>query len=337
MDDETPFFITEFRKKTFVSAYSNDKYMATFVGRPPRLSHRYCVLQLPLDLNDNQTMSNGLDLDNAIATLDDEGWNQRGTIHRCTFARIFAQNARIREDILEISLGVLQEDIVLRAEAIEKRTIQMWENLPHFLRIDPQNSWNIKRAPIELLFLVYIRLENLNHQFLLQRTLVKRASTHTAKLLVIARDIFSNVLTIVNNRDSVRDFQIDFMLIICTHGLPSSAVLAVELLRQEQTSGSTSQPLPRSETIQDLSVFIACLGSIRPDSGSFSICERGCKFLKRILDTILSSAPAATSDLSTLAAQDPSWSTPLFDGNDGDFMRWLETMECEQESWTNFS
>ena len=337
MDDETPFFITEFRKKTFVSAYSNDKYMATFVGRPPRLSHHYCLLQLPLDLNDNQTMSNGLDLDNAIATLDDEGWNQRGTIHRCTFARIFAQNARIREDILEISLGVLQEDMVLRADTIEKRAIQMWENLPHFLRIDHQNSWNIKRAPVELLFLVYIRLENLTHQFLLQRTLIKRASTHTAKLLIIARDIFSNVLTIVNNRDSVRDFQIDFMLIICTHGLPSSAVLAVELLRQEQTSGSTSQPLPRSETIQDLSVFIACLGSIRPDSGSFSICERGCKFLKRILDTILSSAPAATSNLSTLDAQDPSWSTPLFSGNDGDFMRWLETMECEQESWTNFS
>lgn len=337
VDDETPFFITEFRKKTFVTAYSNDKYTATFFGRPPRLSHRYCLLQLPLDLNDNQTMSDGLDLDNAIATLDDEGWNQRGTIHRCTFARIFAQNARIREDILEISLGVFEEDIVSRAETIERRTIQMWESLPQFLRLDSQNPWNIKRAPVELLFLVYIRLENLNHHFLLQRTLIKRASTDTIKLLATAKDIFSNVLTIVNNRDSIRDFQIDFMLIICTHGLPSSAVLAVELLRQEQNGGCMSEPLPRSETIQDLSVFVACLGSIRPDNGSYSICERGRRFLKRILDTILSPGPAATPGLSSLGPQDPSWSTPLFSGNDGDFMRWLETMECEQGSWTNFN
>lgn len=338
VDADTPFFITEFRKKVFVSAYSNDKYMATFLGRPPRLTHRYCRIQLPLDLTDAQIMSDGLDLDNAIGTLDNEGWNQRGTIHRCTFARIVAQNARIREDILEISLGVHEQDIVLRAESIEKRAEEMWETLPEFLRLDSHNPWDIKRAPVELLFLVYVRLENLNHHFLLQRSLIKNTTSDTGKLLAIAKEIFLDVLIIVNNRDSIRDFQIDFLLILCTHGLPSSAVIAVELLRQEQNRGVSMNPLSRSDTIQDLSIFVGCLSSIRPDSGAYSICDRGRRFLKRILDTILSPATiAASSNLSILDFQDSSSSVPLFPGNDGDFMRWLETMEWEHENWTNFN
>ena len=30
--------------------YAVDKLMATFVGRPPRISRRYCSVQVPLDL-----------------------------------------------------------------------------------------------------------------------------------------------------------------------------------------------------------------------------------------------------------------------------------------------
>jgi hypothetical protein len=43
------------------------------------------------------------------------------------------------------------------------------------------------------------------------------------------------------------------------YGLPSAALLAIELLRQQQQNLSLSAEIPRSETIKNLSVFISSL------------------------------------------------------------------------------
>jgi len=52
----------------------------------------------------------------------------------------------------------------------------------------------------------------------------------------------------VNNRDAVHDFQLDFAQILCTQGLSVAAVIAVELLRQERNPGTSADPLPRMGT-----------------------------------------------------------------------------------------
>lgn len=92
VNKDCPFFIAEFRKRLFVIAYENDKYNSAFVGRPPHLTRKYCQIQFPLDLSDAELMSDGLDLEDAIGNLDDDGWNQKGTIQRCTFSRLNAYN-----------------------------------------------------------------------------------------------------------------------------------------------------------------------------------------------------------------------------------------------------
>jgi hypothetical protein len=345
VDDHTPFFISEIRKRLFVCAYENDKYTAAFIGRPPRLTRQYCLIQLPLDLNDAQTMSDGIDLENALANLDHDGWNRRGTVQRCTFARIFASNALITEEILEISIGQMPiEEIGQRAADIEMRATRIWDCMPSFLKVDREHPWDTKRAPIELLFLAYIKLANLGHHFLLQRTLIKKVGADSTRLLAVARETFDFILVLMNHRDFFRDFQMDITQLLCMNGIPAAAVVAVELLHQEQDPSSTSalaNPLPRSDTIQDLSVLVACLGSVRPESGGYAICERGKKFLKKILDTILSPAPSPTAVRSNSSVDemgDASFTTPLFHtGSDGDFVRWLETMEWEQETWTSFN
>ncbi|KAF2868108.1 hypothetical protein BDV95DRAFT_157941 [Massariosphaeria phaeospora] len=342
VDDNTPFFIAEFRKRLFVCVYENDKYSSAYTGRPPRLTRHYCRLQLPLDLTDAQTMSDGLDLENVLSELDAEGWNQRNQVQRCTFARIEAFSANFLEEILEISLGMLPtEEIIRRAADIEAREIETYEGLPPFLRIDDQNlSEHLRQAPYELLFLAYIKLGHLGHHFLLQRALVKKVGVDATKLLAICRETFSFILVLANNRDCLREFQVDLTQMFCINGVPAAAVIAVELLHQEQDPSSLSamtNPLPRSDTIQDLSAFVACLGAIRPENNSFLSCTRGRKFLKKILDTILDPTPLA-ANTSTEGLGDTSFTTPLFQtGNDGEFMRWLENMEWEQDSWINFN
>ncbi|KAF2631836.1 hypothetical protein BU25DRAFT_445890 [Macroventuria anomochaeta] len=348
VDDDTPFFIAELRKRLFICAYSNDKSSAVLAGRPPKLTRLYCRLQIPLDLTDDQTMSEGPELQAAIAELDEEGWNQEGAVQRSTFARISVTNALATEEILEISLGYLPyEEIVRRAADIEARALKSWDDLPEFLRIDISDPWSSQRSPLELLFLIFIRLASLDHHFLLQRTLSKKvhsgSTTPNASLLSVCSEIFRVVVMMVDNKDYFRDFQIDFVQILCMHGIPAAAVLAVELLHQERNPTPASVetfPLHRSDSIQSLSVFVSCLGTIRPDANGYQSCHRGKTFLKKILDLILGPGPAAPrSDQTEIdGSADPTLGTSLFEpGNDSDFMRWLDDVHWEQETWINFA
>lgn len=338
--------MSELRKRLFICAYDNDKYAASFSGRPPILTRQYCPLQIPLDLTDTQTMSEGTELETALATLDEEGWNRQGDVQRSTFARLAATNALINEEILEISLGNLPgEEVVQRASDIEARTNIAWSQLPEFLQYDAVDPWSSRRSPLEVLFLAVIKLNYLDHHFMLQRTLSKKANQNTnpnTNLLSICRTIFEFVVMLVANKDHFRDFQIDFVQILVKHGIPAAAVLAVELLHQEQRPGSApayTYPLHRSDTIQSLSVFVACLGSIRPEASGYHSCDRGRTFLKKILDMILGAGPARKSPVVSTSdvTDDPMFEVPLVQPSDGDFMRWLDGMDWDQDNWVNFS
>lgn len=200
----------------FICAYEKDKYFATYAGRPPKLTRHYCQLQIPLDLTDAQTMAEGLDLEFVV---DKEGWNQQGIVQPCTFARLSATNSLITEEILEISLGQLpQNNLLLRAAELEAKTNKCWEELPDFLRIDTNDPWSSKRSPLELLFLIFIRLAHLDHLFLLQRTLSKKAglgsTTPNVNLLSVCAEIFKLVILMVDNKDHFRDFQVDFVSVL---------------------------------------------------------------------------------------------------------------------------
>jgi hypothetical protein len=161
-------------------------------------------------------------------------------------------------------------------------------------------------------------------------------------MLAVCSEIFKLVVLMVDNKDYFRDFQVDFMQILTRHGITSAAVLAVELLHQEQNSASASgvaYPLHRSDTIQSLSVFVACLGTVRLGANSYQTCDRGRKFLRKILEMILGAGPPGAKSPASLGnLYDPTLGAPLLQpGSDGDFVRWLDSMEWEQDRWVNFS
>ncbi|TKA77154.1 hypothetical protein B0A49_03641 [Cryomyces minteri] len=342
VNKDTPLFLAELRKKTFISAYGQDKSVATFLGRPPRLSARYCLLQPPLALSDTQVLSEGAELEAALASLDDDGWSKNGEMNRCTLMRAWLRFSRIREEILEISLGVSNEDIALQAEfvirEVGRRSEQMWAALPAYLRFDPDTIWQSGMAPISVIFLIAIYTDYLHNGFLLQRALIKRIKTDTQRLIPIARQMLGLVLTTWSKRDYLRDFQGDMVYILSTHGLPSAGVLAVELLKQEQSHHVSQEILPRSEAIQDLSVFIAALASLGPGEGNYAACEQGRRALKRILDKILSPNPVpAMAPAVTDQAPVADLSMYLNAGNDADFLQWLENMEWDKGPLLNTS
>lgn len=121
---------------------------------------------------------------------------------------------------------------------------------------------------------------------------------------------------------------------LANQGLPAAGVLAIELLKQEQSRSYTPDILPRSETIQDLSVFISSLAAVGPGEGNFSICNQGRRALKKVLDQILSPQPLPAPSGPGVPDQpfdDVSLYFPT--GNDAEFLQWLENVEWDKGGW----
>jgi hypothetical protein len=114
-DREAPFFLLELRKNAFASIYSADKDVATFLGRPPRISRHCCTPQLPLDLDSNEIVAEGNDLQKVLPKFDVNGWNRNGILSWASVARARMLMRYIREDILKLSLGPLVENLEQRS------------------------------------------------------------------------------------------------------------------------------------------------------------------------------------------------------------------------------
>jgi len=84
--------------------------MGIYLGRPPRLSKRFCHIQMPLDIDRHLSVDATLDYE-----FDTHGWNTDGKINLFT-CRSIAMSSLIKEDILELFLGSEGYDVLMKAE-----------------------------------------------------------------------------------------------------------------------------------------------------------------------------------------------------------------------------
>lgn len=357
-DDRTPFFLSELRKRTFIQTYGCECSVASFLGRPPRLSYRYCNINLPLDLDDDQVVMEGAQLQEALASLDINGWNKKNRVLRTTWMRCWLGFAPRREDIIDLALGNYStEEVLRRAAEIHEKTEAQWASLPAHLQKTRYECPNKEGSALDCLHRNVIRQGTLANELLLQRVLRRKAAVPPDILIATARQIFKDIISITARHDIAKDFQLDMTYLLAAHGLRSAAIIAVELLEQEQKIPYPQHPrLPRSETVQDLSVFAARLGAIDRGDGTWGLCEQARKVITRILDKILAPpvAPVATMQQhfpgsSSIMHEDMAMAgqptailglgsgnemgleAPMNLGNDNDFMLWLENMDWDKQ------
>ncbi len=98
---------SEYQRRLFSSIYCNDKTHASLNGTPPLLTRLFCNVQPCLDLPDGVLFMPQVELVDAIKGLDTDGWNtMRNTYQATTILRGKVKMAIIREEILELALGV---------------------------------------------------------------------------------------------------------------------------------------------------------------------------------------------------------------------------------------
>ncbi|KAJ5158838.1 Peptidase M19 renal dipeptidase [Penicillium coprophilum] len=102
---DIPFFLLEVRKRIFSRLYSIDISLATFLGRPPRMSKNFCRINLPLDIDENCYSLSDSALSAELEKLDHAGWNSEGHIRLSAVMRWSTVTAMIREETLELLLG----------------------------------------------------------------------------------------------------------------------------------------------------------------------------------------------------------------------------------------
>ncbi|KAG8525623.1 uncharacterized protein KY384_009267 [Bacidia gigantensis] len=331
-----PFFHREIRRRAFWEAYTMVIDLATFLGRPPLLNGKYCSIALPLDIQEEVLSYPDDKLQVALASIDENGWNNEDIITRWTWLRAYAICLRIREDILELSLGIDSDNIQGRAQAISDRQQKaLREELPPKLQKKP-SSWIQRKGAAYNFFLLMKFIVFECNDFILQRALVKRTQAVSSNLLQAAHTLLTTLCIVFGNRHRLGAYNVDLPTLIAEHGIPTAAVLALELLRHSSSGPHQADPnFPRLQIIKDLSVFVSDVSYImRPAHGNYETCTQARKTLQTILDTVISGAiesgdQAVNTGLGNEEADDNGDAPINFNEQD-----WLNN-PFDMDFWTN--
>lgn len=121
------------------------------------------------------------------------------------------------------------------------------------------------------------------------------------------------------------------------HGVPASGVICVELLKQI-TDGNYRLIIPRSESIQDLILFVGFLDWVKPLAPNYALCRRILEIIRRVLEQILEYPKPSNDKVPTpaLAPQVPldfRFDSDLRDFDDYATFDLLDTFDWSNESW----
>ncbi|PYH92931.1 hypothetical protein BO71DRAFT_12105 [Aspergillus ellipticus CBS 707.79] len=292
---QSPTFIYQWRRVCFSVVYAMDKTIATTLGRPPLMNRHYCVLEPPLDLEYD---IDPRDYESNLRSINHTGWNRDGKCRPTTLFRLRFLLATVREEILELHLGVAGNDVVGRADGLLQKLRSIWDTCPDLLKYSP-DMWDGSRPPNAIVGLLITYLDYLHSTFLLHRLTVQGMMvTKSQGLYAVAKTILSTVLVINEERERLRAFRDDFSNIFLPYGLPSAQLLSMELLHRSSSPSISATPgISRAEVIRELTLFVSCLSwAARPGSCNYGYCNQIKAKLTRTLDQIL----------------DPSFPAPVF-------------------------
>ena len=178
-------------------------------------------------------------------------------------------------------------------------------------------------------------LEHLYNLFLIERFAVKRLKGDSGPLLRIASDVLKVVLEAINGRGSSTFVACDLAWQVSAYGLPASGILALELLQQTRRPMHQSS-IPRSETIQNLSVLVSQLPVIIPaGEGNYVAFTQARKMLQAILDVVLAPPREPAMQHSPPLTESLSLDSPSIAGGYATDWSWFEQLDFNSDFWNN--
>ncbi|RMZ77785.1 hypothetical protein DV737_g4239, partial [Chaetothyriales sp. CBS 132003] len=185
--------MVEMGRRALANAYSLDKAVCTFVRRPPRISQRYCSIQLQVDLDYGELALEGAELQAALSTIDQNGWTTNFKSRKSCYLRVCILSSLLREEeVLELSLGPPREEMHEKAMDIMARNLSLWQSLPDHVHFNPSSKMgyeNVAFAAEEYLDILY-------NEFMLRWMLVRQLRYDPDELFDVAHRILSAMLEV---------------------------------------------------------------------------------------------------------------------------------------------
>lgn len=171
----------------------------------------------------------------------------------------------------------------------------------------------------------------LYNEFMVRRTLCRCLREGPDELLQLSQRILSIVVEVSNMRSSLTSTRRYVPWVTIFYGLPPAGCLALELLRHKRQQVTLASGFPRSQVIQDLSVFVSSLKWVYfPGDGMYSLADQARKFLQQILDLILTDS--TTSDPPCVIPTSASESTGVEFVDD---IPWFGSPSLDADFWLN--
>ncbi|KAA8651714.1 uncharacterized protein ATNIH1004_000610 [Aspergillus tanneri] len=291
---QLPVFLLESRRRVFAAAYQLDKSVATFLGRPPRISRRHSDCRLPIDISDADLVGSPSEFELASRYINGSGWNVQNGFHRASWIRMRFLISTFREETLELSLQGMTRETADQLRDISIRCHQSWNSLPVHMRYTP-GCWDEGLSLGICLMLSVSYLAYLYNEFLIQRLLVQHDPEAQSALLDVSSTILSTVLSYGIQREHIFDIQRDFIWTVLLYGFPSAGVLIKALQNQARTGHPIPYTGSRSRLIRDLSVFVSHLDAMaRPGIANHELFGRASKVVSSIIDEILEPRPVSS-------------------------------------------
>lgn len=205
---------------------------------PPALSARFCNLSIPLDIGEEELFLPQEQLAAVIAKLDPSGWNTSGVFHRASSRRAFHLLTGVREEILELSLGV---DVMVSESRIEyapmpgpiadaeltsgrdlhRHCEQVYNSLPPQLHYYTHGNTPKDSESKDLIGQAYILLNYLQIQFQIDRLAITRGLPNEQGLLNTAMQMMDVTIMFWVKREQLMNFAYSFdwivSLLLSTH------------------------------------------------------------------------------------------------------------------------
>ncbi|RAQ57303.1 fungal specific transcription factor [Aspergillus flavus] len=287
-ESSIPFFLSQTRKRVFAASYRTDKNLATFLGRPPRLPYHYCDVGLPLDLDDYSLVLDNLSLDKAVRQLTSDGWGTcNGGLRPATVIRLRYMIARLREQVMELSLG--RDSVGSRQNELHityQECKRLWDKVPNEFHYS-KHTWEVLGPHLSIVSLV-IHLEYLYTVFQVERIRCSESLDAMTDLLDSAMQIVSVVTDFTRQRDQEGSIREQYTWIFLFYALPAAGVVATELHRCTVSRVPLPCSIPRSRIIRNLSLLVSWFESANPPNNStHQACVEVTKAMIKLLDDTL--------------------------------------------------
>ncbi|KAF5648974.1 transcription factor [Fusarium sp. NRRL 52700] len=297
---------TEIRSRIGCQVFVVDKFLATFVGRPPLLTRRFCSIRSPLDLEESALLSDRETFQRSSQLLDQDGWNTDGRIYSSSLLRVRMMIALARDEILEVVLA--QDGAYGITEVMELKTkeLGLYGQLPQHLIWDPATE-EISEIDLHIGYpKLLIRLDHLLNMFLIQRLLVKHGHPRN-ELLRISFEMIVLTLNFWAQKHIWAALQGKCRWIqfgsnnaqIMGYATLAGAVLCMELIEPAPVTISARDSIiagetySRSSIIQQLSLLLGYLKTSCPSQTECSVAHNVRGVIKKVLDHILNNSVVA--------------------------------------------